>query len=75
MKKNMEVIMKLLGFVKEIGKGILAFLSGTIGIMGCYPILPAYFAACSAAENASVMVVLGSLAGIVVFLPLGMMVI
>lgn len=66
--------MKLIGFVKEVGKGILAFLSGAVGIMGCYPMLPAFFAACSTTENASIMVVLGSLAGIAVFLPLGMMI-
>ena len=66
--------MKLFGFFKEIGKGILAFLCGAIGIMGCYPIVPAFFAACSTSENASVFVVLGSVLGIVFFLPLGSMV-
>ena len=66
--------MKLLGFMKEIGKGILAFLSCGIGLMGCYPVLPAFFAACSTGENASAFVVLGSLAGIVFFLPVKTMV-
>ena len=53
--------MKLQRFIKEIGKGVLAFFSGSIGIMGCYPVLPAFFAACSTSENASIFVVLGSL--------------
>ena len=66
--------MKLRQFIKEIGKGILAFFSGCVGIMGCYPILPAFFAACSTSENASLLVILGSLAGIICFMPMGTMV-
>ena len=66
--------MKLQRFIKEIGKGILALFSGSVGIMGCYPVLPAFFAACSTSENASVFVVLGSLGGIILFMPLETMV-
>ena len=62
--------MKLQRFVKEIAKGILAFFSGSIGLMGCYPLLPAFFAVCSTSENASLMVILGSVGGIIFFMPI-----
>lgn len=62
--------MKLQRFVKEIAKGILAFFSGSIGLMGCYPLLPAFFAVCSTSENASLMVILGGVGGIIFFMPI-----
>ncbi len=65
--------MKLQQIGKEIGKGILAFASCGIGIMGCYPILPAFFAACSTSENASGWVILGMMSGILAFMPVGTM--
>ena len=66
--------MKKKGEIKEVGKevikGLLAFFSCSIGILGCYPVLPAYFAVCSKAGQASIWVMLGALAGMVVFMPL-----
>lgn len=62
--------MKLQKFVKELMKGIVAFFSCSVGIMGCYPLMPALFAVCSVSENASVFVMLGCVGGILVFMPI-----
>ena len=60
--------MKIRGILKEIGTGLLAFASASVGVYGCHPLLPAFFAVCSGGENASVFVVLGSFLGIVFFM-------
>jgi len=72
----MEVTMKKQGIkwvCKELGKAVLAFLSGYVGIAGCYPILPAFFALCSRKGQASLLVMVGAVAGIVSFMPLEIM--
>ena len=66
--------MKQYRWIKEIGKGILAFASSGIGVMGCYPLLPAFFAVCSTSGNASLWVMLGSIAGIFFLMPLSTMI-
>ena len=59
---------------KEIGKGMVAFACAKIGIMGCYPVLPAFFAACSMGGRASAWVLIGSVYGAMYFMPLHEMV-
>jgi len=56
--------------MKELIKGIVAFLCGGIGFMGYYPILPAYFSVCSMGGRASILVMLGAVAGSVFFMPM-----
>lgn len=63
----MELLSKVL---KEIIKGLLAFVSGLVGFWGYYPLLPAYFAVCSMEGRAPISVVIGAVAGILVFMPL-----
>lgn len=58
---------------KELIKAVLAFWSCYIGVGGCYPVLPAYFALCSRKGHISLLVFVGSLAGIVSFMPLEIM--
>lgn len=58
---------------KELVKAVLAFWSCYIGVDGCYPVLPAYFALCSRKGHISLLVFVGSLAGIVSFMPLEIM--
>lgn len=60
--------------LKEFGKGIVAFCCGGAGFMGCYPFLPAFFAFCSTAKNASVWVLLCSILGVFALMPLGSMI-
>ena len=60
--------------MKELGKGILAFACSAVGIMGCFPLLPAFFALCSTAQNASACVVAGSVAGIFLLMPMSSMI-
>ena len=59
---------------KEFGKGIAAFGCGGVGIMGCYPLLPAFFAFCSTSQNASLWVLACSIMGIFWLMPLGAMI-
>ena len=54
--------------VKELLKGILAFLCGYIDIMGVYPLVPAYFAVCSVGGRASFSVMAGAVAGMYCFM-------
>ncbi len=58
---------------KELGKAVLAFFSSYVGIEGCFPLLPAYFALCSRKGQVSLLVVVGALAGMVSFMPLEIM--
>ena len=58
---------------KELGKAVLAFWSAYVGAVGCYPMLPAFFALCSRKGQASLLVMVGALAGIVSFMPLEIM--
>ncbi len=55
----------------EIGKGILAFFCGGLQVLGCFPLVPAFFARCNTAKGASFAVILGSTAGMFVWMPLG----
>lgn len=59
---------------KKILQGIIGFLCAGIGIMGSYPVLPAYFAVCSMNGRASLWVILGSVAGIIYFMSMEAMV-
>ena len=59
---------------KELFKGLLAFGSAGIGIMGCYPVLPAYFAVCSMGGRASVWVIIGAMYGTMYFMVMEAMV-
>ena len=63
----MELLSKVL---KEVIKGFLAFVSGLVGFWGYYPLLPAYFAVCSMEGRTPISVVIGAVAGILVFMPL-----
>ena len=58
---------------KELLKAVLAFWSCYIGMEGCYPLLPAFFALCSRNGQVSLLVIAGSVAGIVSFMPLEIM--
>ena len=58
---------------KELIKAILAFGSSYVGVLGCYPILPAYFALCNRKGQVSLLVIVGTVAGIVSFMPLEIM--
>lgn len=58
---------------KELGKAVLAFFSSYVGIEGCFPLLPAYFALCSRKGQASLLVIVGAVAGIVSFMPMEIM--
>ncbi len=58
---------------KEMGKGILALGCAAVGVMECYPLLPAFFAFCSTSSNASVWVLAGSVLGIFWLMPLAAM--
>ncbi len=58
---------------KELGKAVVAFLSCYIGFEGCFPILPAYFALCCRKGQVSLLVLAGTVAGIVSFMPLEVM--
>ena len=53
---------------KELLKGILAFFFSYIEVMGMYPFLPAYFAACSITGRASISVMVGAAAGMYCFM-------
>lgn len=66
--------MKQYRWIKEIGKGILALLSGGVGVMGCYPLLPAFFAVCSTSENAHIWVLAGSFMSIFWLMPISTMI-
>lgn len=59
---------KIIETGKEIVKGVLAFGSAGIGLMGSYPVLPAYFAVCSMEGRASIWVMLGALGGMLYFM-------
>ena len=59
---------------KSMLKGVLAFTCAGIGILGCYPVLPAYFAVCSMSGRASVWVFVGALYGAIYFMPVEIMV-
>ena len=56
--------------IKEIGKGILTFLSAAVGIEGIYPVLPSLFAVCNRTGRVSPWVVIGAIAGMFSFMPL-----
>ena len=58
--KQRNGIKELIG---EIIKVILAFLSASVGVMGAYPLLPAFFAVCCAKGQASVWLLIGAVAG------------
>lgn len=49
--------------MKEFIKGILVFACGTIGVMECFPLLPAFFAVCCGKGFPSIWVVLGAIGG------------
>ena len=72
----MEVIMKKTGIkwaCKELLKAVLAFWSCYIGMEGCYPLLPSFFALCSRKGQVSLLMIVGAIAGIVSFMPLEIM--
>ncbi|MBR2045092.1 MAG: SpoIIE family protein phosphatase [Agathobacter sp.] len=58
---------------KELVKAILIFFSCAIGMEGCFPILPAFFALCSRKGQASALVIVGAIAGVLSFMPLEVM--
>ena len=60
--------------IKEFGKGIVAFGCCGIGIMGFYPLLPAFFAFCSTSQNASLWVLACSIVGIFWLMPIWTMI-
>ena len=59
---------------KEIIKGIVAFICAAFGIMGVYPLLPAYFAVCSMRGRASAWVYVGAIYGCIYFMPMAAMI-
>ena len=67
----MELLNRIM---KEVVKGILAFVSCSVGIWGYYPILPAYFAVCSMDGRAPISVIVGAALGMFVFMPLNSLV-
>lgn len=60
--------------LKDMGKGIVALVCAGIGIFGCYPFLPAFFALCSVSSNASAWVIAGSFWGIFWLMPFSSMI-
>lgn len=54
---------------KELLKGVLAFGCSRIGVLGCYPLLPAFFALCSVEKKASIPVTIGSFVGAFLMMP------
>lgn len=67
----MELLSKVL---KEMAKGLLAFISCLVGFWGYYPLLPAYVAVCSMEGKAPISVVIGAVAGILAFMPFNSMI-
>mgnify|MGYP003298747884 CR=1 FL=1 len=55
-------------FMKELIKGVLAFLCGMANWMGYYPFVPAYFAVHNLKKIASFGVIAGTLAGMYLFM-------
>ena len=73
---RMEVSMKgkdIKWVCKEFCKAILIFLSCRIGVEGCFPVLPALFGLCSRKGQASALVIVGAIAGILSFMPMEIM--
>lgn len=60
--------------VKEITKGIFAFVTCSLGVWGYYPLLPAYFAISCLGGKPPALVVFGAMTGIVTFMPLNAMI-
>ncbi len=58
---------------KELLKSVMAFGSCYIGIEGCYPFLPAFFALSARSGQTSLLVLAGTVAGIVSFMPFEVM--
>lgn len=65
-KPNGKKITKV--FMKELIKGVVAFLCGMAGWMGYYPFVPAYFAVHNLKRIASFGVIVGTLAGMYLFM-------
>ena len=69
---------KILGWIgkglKEIAKGLFAFVTCCVGIWGFHPILPAYFAVCAMEGKIPFMVAIGSLAGMFCFMTIEAMI-
>lgn len=63
----MELLSKGL---KEMVKGLLAFVSCSVGFLGYYPMLPAYFAVCCMEGKIPFTVIIGALAGMICFMAL-----
>lgn len=61
-------------YLKELVKGVLAFVSSCVGIFGYFPMLPAYFAVCNMDGRVSLPVFVGTVAGMICFMPLAAMV-
>ena len=66
--------MELKNGMKEVLKGVGAFVSCGIEVMGCYPVLPAFFAICNMEKKSSLCVMAGSLIGILTWMPMATMV-
>ena len=58
---------------KELFKAMLAFGSCYIGMEGCYPLLPAFFALCCRKGQVSLLMLVGTVTGIISFMSLEVM--
>ena len=66
--------MKKYQILQECAKGVLGFFSCAFSLMGCYPVLPAVFAASSVKRDASWWVLCASAVGIFYFMPVSTMI-
>ena len=66
--------MKKYQILQEFAKGLLALGSCAVSLMGCFPLLPAFFAACSKSGDVSLWVLCTSAVGIFWFMPVSTMI-